>query len=74
MLRALFGAKGQIVVGSVFVAATSFQGWWWGFHTEPSTEAIFWLSIEALFFASYAIIATGLGYLATERVESQVTT
>lgn len=71
-VRAFFGARGQLVVGTVFCAVTAFQAWLWGVHTKPSTAAIFWLSIEALFFASYAIVATALGYRATERVETAV--
>ena len=72
VLRLLFGAKAQVVVGLVFVGVTVFQAWLWGIHETPSAKAIFWLSIEALFFASYAVIATGLGYRATERVEAHV--
>ena len=68
----LFGAKAQVVVGAIFVALTVFQAWKWGIHESPSAKAIFWLSIEALFFAGYAVIATGLGYRATERVEAHV--
>jgi hypothetical protein len=71
-LRLLFGAKAKVVVGVVFVALTVFQAWLWGIQETPSAKAIFWLSIEALFFASYAVIATGLGYRATERVEAHV--
>lgn len=69
---AIFGARAQVSVGGIFVAATLFQGWFWGVHGQPSTSAIFWLSIEALLFASYAVVATGLGYRATERVEQVV--
>lgn len=72
VLNILFGAKAQVVVGVIFLLATFFQSWYWGIHTKPSTTAIFWVSMEALAFASYAIIATGLGYRATERVETAV--
>lgn len=72
VLHVLFGARAQIVVGVLFVTATAFQAVWWGFLKNPSTEAIFWLSIEALFFAAFAIIAAALGYRATERVEQVV--
>jgi hypothetical protein len=71
-VKLLFGAKAQVVVGLVFVGLTVLQAWLWGIHETPSAKAIFWLSIEALFFASYAVIATGLGYRATERVEAHV--
>lgn len=72
VLRVLFGARAQIVVGSLFVVATAFQAVWWGFVTRPTIDALFWLSIEALFFAAYAVVATGLGFRATERVEAHV--
>lgn len=68
-MRVIFGAHAQVAVGALFLAATLLQGWYWGVNTRPSTAAIFWLSIEALLFASYAVVATGLGYRATERVE-----
>jgi membrane protein implicated in regulation of membrane protease activity len=58
--------------GSFFCSITAFQAWLWGIHQKPSTTAIFWLSIEALFFAAYAVVATALGYRATERVETAV--
>jgi hypothetical protein len=71
-VRWLFGAHGQLVVGALLVVATCAQAWWWGIHTKPGAEAIFWLSVEALLFAAYSIFATALGYRATERVEAHV--
>lgn len=72
-LSAIFGARGQVVVGCVLVAATVFQAVWWGvLFGPPDAEAIFWLSVEALLFAAYGVIATGLGFRATERVEAHV--
>lgn len=69
----IFGAKGQIAVGIIVTIATIFQAIWWGFvEAPPGTTAIYWLSVEALLFAAYGIIATGLGYRATERVETAV--
>lgn len=71
--KCFFGAKGQIAVGIVVTGATIFQAVWWGFvDGPPGTTAIYWLSVEALLFAAYGIIATGLGYRATERVETAV--
>lgn len=70
--QAVFGARGQVAVGVLFVVATTFQAWWWGIHGKPGSAAIFWISIEALYFASYGVIATALGYRATERVEAHV--
>jgi hypothetical protein len=60
------------MVGLLFLVATAFQAWWWGIHTRPSTAAIFWLSIEALFFGAYNVIPTALGYRKTEHVEAKV--
>jgi hypothetical protein len=70
--HAIFGAHGQIVVGVIFLAATVAQTIYWLAITPPTVKAIFIVSMEALGFAAYAIIATGLGYRATERVEAQV--
>jgi hypothetical protein len=72
MLRALFGARAQVVVGALFFLATIAQTIYWTWVTPPTVQAIFLVSMEALAFASYAIIATGLGYRATERVEAKV--
>lgn len=72
VVAAVFGARAQVVVGAAFVVATAFQAVWWGAVSRPSTEAIFWLSVEALFFAAYGVMATGLGFRATERVEQVV--
>ena len=68
----LFGAKGQLVFGIILVLVTLVQAWYWGIHTKPSAGGIFWLSVEALLFSAYAIVATALGFKATERVEEQM--
>jgi hypothetical protein len=71
--RSLFGARAQVAAGVVFVVATLLQAWWWGIRGgPPGAVAIFWLSIEALLFAAYGVVASGLGYRATERVESVI--
>lgn len=81
MWRAIFGAKAQVIVGAV-AFHISFGFWGLGtaiipgayslpWHWTPSAF-IFHASMFALVVASYAIIATGLGYRATERVEAQV--
>lgn len=72
LLRVAFGAKAQVVVGVLFLAATAFQWSYWTWITRPTVNAVFQVSMEALAFASYAVIATGLGYRATERVETAV--
>lgn len=73
VIRAVFGAKGQLCVG-VLAFVLSCLAWWYG--TELSGEALirflFHVSMGALVLASYAIIATSLGYRATERVEAHV--
>jgi hypothetical protein len=80
-LRAFFGARGQLVVG-VFVFAVSIAFWTLGTLTIPHAAALPWrwtpsvfifhASMFALALASYAIVATALGYRATERVEEHV--
>jgi membrane protein implicated in regulation of membrane protease activity len=72
MWHSIFGARGQIVVGAGFLFATLAQTIYWLAITPPTVKAIFIVSMEALAFAAYAIIATGLGYRATERVEAKV--
>ena len=72
MKDTFFDARAQIVVGALFVAITLFQAVWWGILSKPNATGIFWLSIEALLFASYGVIATGLGYRKTEHVETVV--
>jgi hypothetical protein len=70
-LKIIFGAKAQVVVGAIFLVLTVVQWIYWSIHA-PTVSAVFQVSMEALAFASYAIIATGLGYRATERVETAV--
>lgn len=74
VLRAVFGAHGQLSVGALMVATTAAQAWWWGIGpgAPPGAQAIFWLSIEALFYGAYNVFCTALGYRATERVEAAV--
>lgn len=71
--RVAFGAHGQLAVGVVtFLAAIA--AWWYGstLQGEALVRFIFHASMAALVLAAYAIIATALGYRATERVEAQV--
>jgi hypothetical protein len=81
MLDTVFEAKAQVVVGIVaFVLSIGF--WILGTHTIRHAASLPWnwtpavfifhASMFALAVASYAIIATGLGYRATERVETAV--
>jgi len=72
VLNILFGAKAQVVVGCIFIIVTIIQTIYWLVITPPTVKAVFIVSMEALFFAGYAVVATGLGYRATERVETAV--
>lgn len=71
-LNALFGAKAQVVMGILMIVATGIQTFYWTAITPPTVMAVFLVSMEALFFAGYGVMATGLGYRATERVETKV--
>jgi hypothetical protein len=70
--QAIFGAKGQLFVGILLFILTVIQTAYWELVTPPTVNAIFLVSMEALAFASYGIVATALGYRATERVEAHV--
>lgn len=72
MLSAIFGATAQVVVGVIFGIATVVQTLYWLVITPPTVMAVFLVSMEALGFTSYGVIATGLGFKATERVEAHV--
>ena len=72
MLSLVFGAKAQVVMGVVMLLATAAQTYYWVIVSKPSTDAVFYVSMEALLFASYGVIATGLGYRAAERIEAHV--
>lgn len=77
LLHAVFGARGQVVVGLV---ATIIGAALWGYgiyliraeQREAVVDLIFHASMYFGLVACYAIIATGLGYRATERVEAHV--
>lgn len=72
MLDTLFGAKAQVIVGVAFFIATVVQTFYWLVITPPTVMAVFLVSMEALGFTAYGVVATGLGYRATERVEAHV--
>jgi hypothetical protein len=71
-LQVIFGAHAQVAAGVLFLALTVLQTVYWLVITPATTKAVFIVSMEALAFAAYGVIATGLGYRATERVESIV--
>jgi hypothetical protein len=62
-LVCVFGAYGQVVVGALMVTFTIAQTLYWEYVTPPSLNVIFLVSMEALVFAGYAVIATGLAVL-----------
>lgn len=71
--RAVFGARGQLCVG-VLTCVAAAVAWWYGagLRGEQLVRFIFHASMAALELAAYAIVATALGYRATERVEAKV--
>ena len=72
LLSALFGAKGQVVVG-VLCTIVAIAAWaYWTFVSKPTVGTVFHISMFFGVVACYAIVATGLGYRATERVEQVV--
>lgn len=73
VLHAIFGARAQVVVG-VACLAVGAAAWVYGatLHGEHLLAFVFHISMFFGCVACYAIIATGLGYRATERVEAQV--
>lgn len=72
-MRWIFGAHGQVLIGIVACAA-SIGVWIYGatLHGDALIRLLFHVSMGALVLAAYAIVATGLGYRATERVETAV--
>jgi hypothetical protein len=73
--RALFGARAQVVVGALCLVV-GIAAWVYGstLHGEQLLAFVFHISMFFGCVACYAIIATGLGYRATERVESNMPT
>lgn len=72
-MRWLFGAHGQVAIG-VIACVASVVTWGYGttLHGDALIRLLFHVSMAALVLAAYAIVATGLGYRATERVETAV--
>lgn len=68
----IFGAKAQVSVGIIATLVGLAMWIYWGWITEPTTKAVFQVSMFFGVVACYAIIATGLGYRATERVETAI--
>jgi hypothetical protein len=78
LFKLVFGAHAQVVIGALtFIVGVAF--WLYielAYHGQlmgdPLVAAIFRVSMFFGLVACYAIIATGLGYRATERVETAV--
>lgn len=68
VLRVIFGAKAQGVIG---VAALLGSIGYWIFGPR-TVESVFHISMFFGCVACYSVIATALGYRATERVETAV--
>lgn len=68
----IFGAKAQVLVGIVCFIIGITAWVYWGWITTPTKSAIFHVSMFFGLVACYAIIATGLGFKATERVETVI--
>lgn len=73
-MRWLFGAHGQVAIGVILVVGSA-ATWVYGttLHGDALIRLLFHVSMAALVFAAYSIIATGLGYRASERIEEVVT-
>lgn len=69
ILRIAFGAHGQVVVGAVSTVVGVVAWLYWTLATPPTVGAIFHVSMYFGVMACYAIVATALGYRATERLE-----
>lgn len=68
----IFGAKGQVIAG-IIATIVALGAWaYWTFLSPPTVGVVFHISMFFGVVASYAIIATGLGYRATERVETAI--
>lgn len=72
VVRSVFGARGQVLMGSLFTVVALGSWAYWTFLGRPTVAVVFHISMFFGVVACYAIVATGLGYRATERVESQV--
>lgn len=59
----VFGAYGQVFVGAIMVVATILQTVYWLAIEPPTVRAVFIVSMEALLFAGYAVMATGFAVI-----------
>ena len=71
-LQGFFGAKGQVAFGVILTLIALGLWIFYTFFSAPDVRTVFHISMLFGVAATYAIIATGLGYRATERVEDVV--
>jgi hypothetical protein len=69
----VFGAKAQVIVGTVFTLLALSLWCFYSFFAVPTVAVVFHISMLFGVAATYAIVATGLGFRATERVEEHIT-
>ena len=72
MLNLIFGAKAQVIIGALTFIIGAAAWLFFTFVRAPTVEDVFHVSMFFGLVACYAIIATGLGFRATERVEAVV--
>lgn len=68
----IFGARAQIIVGAVLTTIAIGIWVFYSFFSTPTVGVVFQISMLFGVAATYAIVATGLGYRKTEHVESAV--
>ena len=72
ILEAIFGARGQLVVGILLTLIGIYIWLHYAFLATPTVATVFHISMLFGVAACYAIVATALGYRATERVEKHI--
>lgn len=63
LIECLFGAIAQIVVGILMLLLTTVQTIYWLTISPPTVRAVFVVSMEALYFAAYSVIAVGISVI-----------
>lgn len=71
-LDTIFGARAQIIVGALLTTLAIAIWVFYSFFSTPTVGTVFQISMLFGVAATYAIVATGLGYRKTEHVESAV--
>lgn len=72
-MRWIFGAHGQVTLGVIlFIGSAAVWVYGTTLHGASLITLLFHVSMAALVFGAYGIVATGLGYRKTEQVETAV--